>query len=183
MKQNKSFKIVGGEVFYDVANKTFLTKRSREALQGYSPEMLASMAVNGDDEDLNQIKYSYLSAIANLQVALSEYLNEDSDIATKVVGAIDNEAKIMDCYDVVFDLEMPSNYNMDLVDAISLQAFSYCTNKCCGDWFKITSPTDAENHYAMATACLDNIRVTLNRRKRPSRSTYRENNRCNCSNN
>lgn len=172
MKQNKTFKIVGGEVFYDVANKTFLTKRSREALSGYSPEMLSSMAVNGDDEDLNQIKYSYLSAIANLQVALSEYLLEDSMNTTKVVGAAENEAKLLESYDVTFELEMPSNYNMQHIDAISLQAYNYCTNKCCGDWFKITSPTDSENHYAMAAACLDNIRVALNRRKRPNRNRY-----------
>lgn len=174
MKQKICFKIVGGEAFYDIANKTFLTKRSREALSGYSPEMLASMAVNGDDEDLNQIKNSYLSAVANLQVALSEYIYEGSESATKITDK-DNSAHLLDeisKYDITFELEFPSNYNTGLIDSISWQAYNYCVNKSCGDWFKITSPNDADNYYTLASTNLDNIRVAINRRKRPNRKSY-----------
>lgn len=172
-KQTASFTIGAGEVFYNVANKTFLTKRSRENVEGYSPEVLSSMAMNGDDEDLNQIKYSFISAIGNLKTRIAEYtqgttgatvVTKDGNEVTLDNEVFPNKVKIM--------LEMPGNYDTALVESISLQAYNYCVNMCCGDWFAITSPNDATNYYTMASGNLDEIRLTVNRRKRPSRETY-----------
>lgn len=172
-KQQANFTINAGEVFYNVANKTFLTKRSRENLDGYNPEVLASIAMNGDDEDLNQIKYSFLSAIGNLKTRLAEYTQgtTGATIVTKSgnevsldTGVFPNTVKIM--------VEMPGNYDTSLIEAVGIQAYNYCVNTCCGDWFAITSPNDATNYYSTASNNLDEIRLTVNRRKRPTRSNF-----------
>ena len=150
------------ELLYDVQNKTYLTGRSRE--NGTNHEEVANMQANDDDENLTQLQRSIQSAFATLKTKLSEYLS-----STQSAG--DNEL-IPESKDTLsVTLKMPTNYNHATVDGITSALHQYIVNMAIGDWFTITNKADASDYVALATANLELVRESLNKRIRPTRRT------------
>lgn len=148
------------EMTYEVANKTYLTGRSR--YDGQNHERVANMQASEDEENENQIIRSLQSAYAQLKTKLSEYLAAGGTTANNV---------LMNAKTITVKLLMPSNYNQATVDTIADAMHQYMVNIAVGQWFVITNKEDANEYVSMAAVNLETIREALNKRVRPVRHT------------
>lgn len=160
MKKKVTIKLVSDWQLYDILNKTYLTGEARRSVEGYTPELIASIKASEDDEQLDQIKFSIKEAIASLKSLLSEYIITD-------VSDSSNEG--LDYSDVVIELLMPSNFNASSLDAISRLCHRYITCKAAADWFSITSPREADQYKASIPEVLAELRNSISKRRRPVR--------------
>lgn len=147
------------ELIYDVQNKTYLTGRSRN--DGTNHEEVANMTANEDDENQNQILRSLGNAFALLKTKLSEYLVES--------GTTSSDAQITSTSDLTLSLQMPSNFNQATRDTLSAALHQYLVNTAISDWFTITNKADAGDYLSQASANLEQVRESINKRVRPTR--------------
>jgi hypothetical protein len=72
---------------------------------------------------------------------------------------------------VVFVLNLPSNYNGAAADALPMGIHDYAVNKSLYVWYKETLPEIAENYSTAAQAAMADIVAALYKRQRPARPT------------
>lgn len=149
------------ELIYDVQNKTYLTGRSRD--NGNNHEEVANMQANDDDENANQVLRSLGNAFGTLKTKLSEYLVE--------AGTTANDALISSSTNLTVALTMPSNFNQATNDTITTALHQYMVNMAVADWFIITNKADATDYVNKAVANLQQVRESINKRVRPTRTT------------
>lgn len=149
------------ELIYDVQNKTYLTGRSRDT--GSNHEEVANMQANDDDENLNQVLRSIQNAYALIKTKLSEYIVSNQSTSNNEL--IDGEVE-----EIVLTLTVPTNFNHATTDSISSALHQYIVNMSVGDWFTITNKNDAADYVTLATANLEQVRESINKRVRPNRT-------------
>jgi hypothetical protein len=66
---------------------------------------------------------------------------------------------------------VPSNFKFSNREVIANIAHKYIVNKTLAEWFIITNKADAAEYDAMATNNIEALRIALNQRVRPNRST------------
>lgn len=67
------------------------------------------------------------------------------------------------------NLEMPSNFDDNLIDSINDSLFSYAVNSIVSKWFSITNKDEAEMYSGMAVNCGNEAKSKLYYRKKPKR--------------
>lgn len=67
------------------------------------------------------------------------------------------------------NLEMPSNFDNNLIDSINDSLFSYAVNSIVSKWFAITNKEESEMYSGMATNCGNEAKSKLYYRKKPKR--------------
>lgn len=67
------------------------------------------------------------------------------------------------------ELDMPSNFDENLVDSINDSLFSYAVNSIVSKWFAITNKEESELYSAMAINCGNEAKSKLYYRKKPRR--------------
>lgn len=164
-RSNVTITLYMSELIFDIQNKTYLTGRSRH--NGTNHEEVANMQANDDDENLLQLQRSIQNAFSTLKTKLSEYLVSDQ-------SAGDNEVQTND-EDLHLTLSMPTNYNHATVDTISAALHQYIVNIATSDWFTITNKNDATDYVTLASANLDLVRESMNKRVRPTRRNAGDN--------
>lgn len=157
MKQKIEITLNDNQQLYDILNKTYLVGRSREGLEGYSPELISAIKASEDDEDLNQIRRSCMNAISTLKNFLAEYISDGSNEAD---NKLDFGAEKLTLY-------MPSNFNTAVTGPIATMCHKFVTGTVCYDWFLLTNPKEAEIYKAMSLEALTELRQAISKRKRP----------------
>lgn len=157
MKQKIEITLNDDHQLYDILNKTYLMGRSREGLEGYSPELISAIKASEDDEDLNQIKRSCMNAVSTLKSYLAEYIKDGTDEADNV----------LEYGEVKLTLYMPSNFNTAVTASIAAMCHKYVTGMACYDWFVLTNPKEAETYKSMSVEAYTELRQTISKRKRP----------------
>lgn len=159
MKKSISITLDIAEIIFDIQNKTYLTGRSRS--DALSHERVAAMQANDDEENLDQVRRSVSTALAQLKTRVGEYLTVD---ATSARNALLEAAG-----SVVLLLAMPSNYNTASLEAIAASAHDFIVARAVADWFVITDKSDASDYAEAAERALSALDVALCRRVRPRR--------------
>lgn len=154
------------ELIYDFQNKTFLTGRSRRAVDMDS-EAASNIQASDDEEDKNQALRSIQNAYSQLLVELSESVRTGSG-TTASNELIDGDTNI------TINLSLPSNYPLALKDALTSSIHDYIINKALMDWFVITNPNEAKTYSELSVTAIKNLHETFNRRERPSRTAPNE---------
>ena len=67
------------------------------------------------------------------------------------------------------NLEMPSNFDDNLIDSINDSLFSYAVNSIVSKWFSITNKEEADMYSGMAVNCGNEAKSKLYYRKKPKR--------------
>lgn len=67
------------------------------------------------------------------------------------------------------NLEMPSNFDDNLIDSINDSLFSYAVNSIVSKWFAITNKEEANMYSGMAVNCGNEAKSKLYYRKKPKR--------------
>ena len=67
------------------------------------------------------------------------------------------------------NLEMPSNFDNNLIDSINDSLFSYAVNSIVSKWFAITNKEEADMYSGMAVNCGNEAKSKLYYRKKPKR--------------
>ena len=163
---NKEFSISlsTNELIYDIDNKAYLTGRSRKDIA--SIEAVASMQSCDLEEDRNQILRSILNASNQLQLAVSDYVKQPEYTEGQSFSSdLEEEERITITFCV------PSNFKFSNREVIANIAHKYIVNKTLAEWFIITNKADAAEYDAMATNNIEALRIALNQRVRPNRST------------
>lgn len=148
------------ELLYEVRNKTWLTGQSRQNGQNF--EEVANMQNNEDEEHVNQVLRSIGNAFSTLKVRLSEYIDSSQTTA--------NDIQLTGLTDLSVSLVLPSNYNQATADAIALAMHQYIVNTAIAEWFTITNKTDAADYLTLAGANITQIRESVSKRVRPTRT-------------
>lgn len=147
------------ELIYDIQSNTHLTADSK---QERSPEQIATMKANDDEESLNRLMRSIGNAYASIKNQLSEYIGKEQRIGDNI--QLDPEGTIS-----LNINKLPSNYNEAVTDTIASAAHQYIVNISLMDWFLITSPSDAGEYSKLADLAIREIRSAINKRVRPER--------------
>jgi hypothetical protein len=152
------------ELIYDIDNKAYLTGRSRKDVA--SIEAVASMQSSDAEEDRNQILRSVLNASSQLQLAVSDYVKQPEYTEGQ---SFSNDLKDTTRIQITFNV--PSNFKFSNREVIANIAHKYIVNKTLAEWFIITNKADAAEYDAMATNNIEALRIALNQRVHPNRST------------
>lgn len=160
-KRKVSITLKVAELVYDIENRTYLVGRSRSNADNY--EAVSNMQVDGEEENRAQVYRSISSAVDIIKTQLSRYIDTDDENADA-----SNQLPSMSS-DIVIKLSMPQNYAFYLNNAVATQMHNYIVNKCIGEWFLITNQEEAEEYINTASANLEAMRFTLNKRVRPVR--------------
>lgn len=157
------------ELIYDVANKTYLTGRSREAEGSKNYEASSNMQASDDEENSYQIRRSLSNAFSSVKSALSEYLLDSSTSSDNLISeAIDEDGELE------LQFSMPSNFSTSSVSALGNSIHSYLVDIALADWFSITNKEDAETYIAHSALSLESAKRSLYKRKRPTRPNYND---------
>lgn len=148
------------EIIFDIQNKTYLTGRSRS--ESMTAEQIAAMQANDEEDNLDQIRRSIISAVGVLRTSLGEYLENGS---TAGENELPSSGGTVD-----FDLVMPSNYNSSSLNAVVAAAHDFIVSRSVADWFLITNKADAEEYLTIAKRALSEITNAVNKRRRPQRA-------------
>lgn len=153
--------IYKSELIYDIQNKTYLSARSKANEK--SPEAVAAMQVNGDDENVNQILRSIGSAFASLKPILGEYISGSDTTANNIMEASSGN--------LTLTLSMPENFNQAESASISNAVHDFIVNTATSEWYLVVSPAESAAYSAMAARSVEQLRAALAKRNRPSRTT------------
>lgn len=146
-------------LLYDIMNETFLRGRTIQDDQNYKE--VASMFASADEENQEKLLRSIKRAVAEVQTALPEYLDE------RVTEA--NNAPISEDEDLVLNLVMPSNFNEAATAGIGEAVHDYIAKTAIADWYLVTNKADAGEYAAMAQRSMESIRMAVSKRSRPMR--------------
>lgn len=149
------------ELIYDFQNKAYITGRSRRI--GGDSEQASDMQASDDEEDKNQALRSIQTAYGQLLVEMGEAL---SDTGTTSTNALINGAS-----NITLSLQMPSNFNLGVKDALTAAIHDYIINKALGGWFLMTNKNDAGDYETLAATAMQNVHNAFNRRVRPTRNS------------
>lgn len=152
------------ELLYDFKNKAYLTGRSRKA-DGKDAEFSSNIQASDDEVDQNQALRSIQNAYGQLLVELSEGLGATTTTTNNTLLANSN---------VTLTLNMPSNYNLGVREAVVAAIHDYLINKALMDWLLITDKDDAKEYGDLAAVSLQNLHNAINRRERPTRTKPNE---------
>jgi len=174
------------EVVAEVLNKSDLTSRSYET--GDTIVAAENMKANTEEYSVTQILRSIQNAISSIMVHFSPYeplwgikttsgevtiyesflsgdnylrLYEKKNDSGQTIN-IDNVA--------LYVRDLPSNFDETMVDTIAALVHSYAVNTALYDWFMLTFANAAPAYKTAAESDLANLKMTLNRRRRPKRS-------------
>lgn len=95
-----------------------------------------------------------------------------TDEVKRFIVTVSNQAnsQIVDISEVwTVTLDMPSNFDSNLVDSINDSLFSYAVNSIVSKWFAITNKEEADLYSGMATNCGNEAKSKLYYRKKPKR--------------
>lgn len=158
-KKNVTITLYMSELIYDFQNKAFLTGRSRRV--GGDAELASDMQASDDEEDVNQALRSIQTAYGQLLVEMGEGLNSADTTSSN---------KLIENGNITLSLNMPSNYNLGVKDALTAAIHDYIINKALSSWFVMTNKADAGDYEELAKASLQNVHNAFNRRVRPTRT-------------
>lgn len=150
------------ELIYDVRNKTYLIGRNR--YNGKNDEQVANMQVNEEGEHMEQILRSIGDAYNGLKLKLAKYYKNVGNLSDKVSNVWMNGEGNLE-----FILEVPGNFDRNVVDTIASGCHKFIVNTAIGEWFAITKPDEAEMYLAKAGNGLAEIHAAINKRVRPIR--------------
>lgn len=160
-KKNLTITLYMSELMYDFQNKAFITGRSRRV--GGDAEQASDMQASDDEEDKNQALRSIQTAYGQLLVEMGDAIrSDDTTSSNELINGEEN---------ITVALEMPSNYNMGVRDALSSAIHDYIINKALGDWFLMTNKGDAGDYVTLSQNSLKNVHNAFNRRVRPTRNS------------
>lgn len=157
-----------GELFYDIATKTYLA--SRTAMSGDKYEEAADAATDKSEECENELYRSIQSAVAKLRVHLGKYIygygeaNEINNILKNDVGRTEEKG-------YVFVFSVPYNFSVASIDFISTSLHDYIVNYAIGSWYLKTNADEASAYYKMAEGLLPQIYEAMSKRTRHRRGT------------
>lgn len=158
-KKNVTITLYMSELIYDFQNKAYITGRSRRV--GGDAELASDMQASDDEEDVNQALRSIQTAYGQLLVEMGEALNNSSNTSAS--------NKLIENQNIILTLDMPSNFNVGIKDALATAIHDYIINKALCDWFLMTNKADAGEYGELAKTSLVNIHNAFNRRVRPTR--------------
>lgn len=158
-KKNLTITLYMSELIYDFQNKAFITGRSRRV--GGDAEQASDMQASDDDEDKNQALRSIQTAYGQLLVEMGEALNSTDSTSSNELIADSN---------ITLALEMPSNYNLGVKDALTSAIHDFLINKALSAWFIMTNKNDAGDYETLAKSSMQNVHNAFNRRARPVRN-------------
>ena len=147
------------EIIYDIQNKTYLTGRS--AADGSNHAHIANMQANDDDENAAQILRSVTNAYAVLRNRFAEYSDTSENNG-------DNKSLETED-DLLLTLNMPSNFNGNVVKTISESAHQFIVATAIADWFAITAKGETTDYSIVAGKALAVLEEALSKRTRPKR--------------
>lgn len=160
-KKNLNITLYMSELIYDFQNKAFITGRSKRV--GGDSEQASDMQASDDEEDRNQSLRSIQTAYGHLQVEMGDAIIGDGTTASnELINGAEN---------ITMNLQMPSNFNMGVKDALTSAIHDYIISKALADWFLMTNKGDAGEYEQLAQASMVNVHNAFNRRVRPTRNT------------
>lgn len=177
-KQELKVTIKTPELRFAVMNKTHVTARSMQAAGTLNYEAAAAMQVSEDSENSYELVRAITDTLAEVKVELGEYLNEETTTADNLIpAAVEAEAGSTDpsttpptpLDQVVFDFELPSNFNSAAADALGAGIHEFVVGRTIYAWYRQTVPALAEACKVDAEAALDRVKKALYKRKRPER--------------
>ena len=165
MAQKKKIKVtvLMDLVLYDIENETFLRGRTVQNNENYKE--VASMFASKDAENQDKILRSVKRAFAEVQSAVSEYLDESETETDNMYLEPDEN--------LILNLEMPSNFNEAATKGIGEAVHDYITKTAIADWYQVTNKADAQEYEAMAQKSLSGLRQAVSKRARPQRPLYK----------
>lgn len=101
-----------------------------------------------------------------------EAVGSITDEIKRFIASVSNQtnSQIVDISEVwIAELNMPSNFDVNLVNYINDSLFSYTVNSIASKWFAITNKEEAELYAAMAVNCGNEAKSKLYYRKKPKR--------------
>lgn len=159
MSKKITITLYKSEIIYEIQNKAFLTGLSR--LTNDNAPTVATMQVNDQEADMNQIMRSIGNAYAILKTKLSPYMAE---IAEKDIDIeISNKLSTVDG-NYTLKLVMPDNYNHLFTDAATQSLHNYIVNYALADWFLLTNANQAAIYFDRAEAEITAARYAFNSR-------------------
>ncbi len=149
------------EMLLDIRNKAYLTGRTREAEDTKAYESASNMQASEDSEDMEQLLRSISTHFAVLKRELAECLDLKGTSASNGIIESTNSLSL--------GLNMPSNFNLSVVDSIAQNSHAYIVSMSLADWFAITSKSDQQIYLQQAAMNLDNLKRAVRKRQRPQR--------------
>lgn len=159
-KKNVTITLYMSELIYDFQNKAYITGRSHRV--GGDAELASDMQASDDEEDMNQVLRSIQTAYGQLLVEMGEGLSGSGTTSSNKLFDKDSN--------ITLSLNMPSNYNVGVNDALSSAIHDYIVNKALSGWFLMTNKSDAADYEELAKVSLQNVHNAFNRRVRPTRN-------------
>lgn len=146
-------------LLYDIMNETFLRGRTIQNKDNHKE--VASMFASEDEENREKILRSIKRGFAEVQAALSEYLDED--------GTATDNGPFDGGHNLVLNLKMPSNFNEAATTGIGEAIHSYLANTTIADWYIVTNKVDAPQYMELAQRSMAAIEQAVSKRSRPAR--------------
>ena len=147
------------EIIYDVQNKTYLTGRS--CSDGSNHSHVAHIQANDDEENAAQILRSITMAWAVLRNRLAEFIEEGGTTAS-------NES-LTQSEEMLLQLNMPSNFNTGVTNALGEAAHQFIVATAISDWFAITAKGETSDYTGVAKESLAVLEEAVCKRVRPER--------------
>ena len=157
-----------GELFYDIATKTYLANRT--AMSGDKYEEAADATTDSSEECENELYRSIQSAIAKLRTHLGKYIYNYEEVE-EINNSLKNDVKRSIDKGYVFVFSMPYNFSVSSIDFISAGLHDYIVNYAIGNWYLKTNADEANAYYKMAEGLLPQIYGAMSKRTRHRRGT------------
>ena len=155
-----------GEVFYDIANKTYLAGRT--AMEGDKYKEAADAVTDNSAECENELYRNIQSCIGLLCVHLGKYIKAYNK-AEDVSNVLKNNLLKTGEKGYVLVFSVPNNFNHSSVDFIATSIHDYIVNYCIGNWYLKTNKEEADSYYKMANSLLPLIYEAMSKRVRRKR--------------
>ncbi len=157
------------EVKFAIMSKTHVTARSLQAAGDINYEAASYMQASEDEESSYELIRAIDDAIAEVKVAMGEYLDETTTATDNLIkAAVENGDA------VVLNFKLPSNFNSSAADALGSGIHEYVVDRSCYEWYRQTNMKLADACNKDAEASLRRAKNALYKRRRPVRPTYSE---------
>lgn len=162
-------RIETGELRYAVTNKAHVTARSLSSSGKLNAETASIVQADQDGEDNYEIIRAISTAIAEVKMALTEWLDETTTGASNLISS-----KVEKGETVALQLRMTDNYDSAATWAVGAGIHDYVVGRATYEWYKMTVPELAAVCLTDAQAALVRTEQALFKRTRPQRPTYED---------
>lgn len=145
-------------IILDVNNVAYFTGRSRST--GDNPEQVANM--QSDEEEECVIRRFVHNAAEKVKTSLSAVLKKSEKETDSSTNDLTKDS-------IVYELELNSNFDMNLTGTIASGVHDSIVNSTLGEWFLIANPAEASVYFDKAGANLQNVRHAIHKRVKPLR--------------